>query len=234
MEIKRMKEDVRAAREKNGVYISHERFAKEEAEKKAKDERIEQIENDLSLSQKEKLEKTSNSLRDLQENYRMVVSTLKEKEYTISKLLKSENALVVRAKEMLELKSVNCLLLHLVKITTSFAEIQQKDLCFRAKFGESSLLEEIFSMLYCMAIISVYLINVLYCEIQGAYQIKITTTALILLLASRHNELTRVNILGHLIKSNVRITTRSKAKSASNQWVMLPFSTKRKEHFDEC
>jgi hypothetical protein len=26
--------DVRAAREKNGVYISHERFAKEEAEKK--------------------------------------------------------------------------------------------------------------------------------------------------------------------------------------------------------
>ncbi|RYR38163.1 hypothetical protein Ahy_A09g043133 isoform E [Arachis hypogaea] len=132
MEIKRMKEDVRAAREKNGVYISHERFAKEEAEKKAKDERIEQIENDLSLSQKEKLEKTSNSLRDLQENYRMVVSTLKEKEYTISKLLKSG-------------------------------------------------------------------------EIQGAYQIKITTTALILLLASRHNELTRVNILGHLIKEKFKV-----------------------------
>ncbi|KAL2990339.1 hypothetical protein AAZX31_11G193600 [Glycine max] len=34
MEIDRMKEDIRAAREKNGVYISHERFAKEEAEKK--------------------------------------------------------------------------------------------------------------------------------------------------------------------------------------------------------
>jgi len=28
--------DVRAAREKNGVYISHERFAKEEAEKKVR------------------------------------------------------------------------------------------------------------------------------------------------------------------------------------------------------
>jgi len=26
--------DIQAAREKNGVYISHERFAKEEAEKK--------------------------------------------------------------------------------------------------------------------------------------------------------------------------------------------------------
>ncbi|XLS70840.1 hypothetical protein HN51_027705, partial [Arachis hypogaea] len=222
----------------------------------AKDERIEQLENDLSLSQKiksilsqiklplqKKLEKTSNSLRDLQENYRLVVSTLKEKEHTISKLLKSENALVGCAKEMctdlqiasdhidllssklglftslikssgcvwfllkdkaliqrvvgqtywklfglqtlfllffffgncfkflkmftllklvtnlVELKSVNCLLLHLVKIITSFVKIQQKDPCFRAKSGESSLLEEILSMLYCMAIISIYLIN---------------------------------------------------------------------------
>ncbi|KAL5123829.1 Kinesin-like protein KIN-5B [Glycine soja] len=34
-EIDRVKEDIRATREKNGVYISHERFAKEEAEKKA-------------------------------------------------------------------------------------------------------------------------------------------------------------------------------------------------------
>ncbi|KAG5063242.1 hypothetical protein JHK85_004425 [Glycine max] len=33
-EIDRVKEDIRATREKNGVYISHERFAKEEAEKK--------------------------------------------------------------------------------------------------------------------------------------------------------------------------------------------------------
>ncbi|KAL4356352.1 hypothetical protein AHAS_Ahas09G0078100 [Arachis hypogaea] len=174
MKIERMKEDVRAAREKNGVYISHERFTKEEAKKKAKDERIEQLENDLSLSQKKKLEKTSNSLRDLQENYRLVVSTLKEKEHTISKLLKSENALVGCAKEMctdlqiasdhidllssklVELKSVNCLLLHLVKIITSFVKIQQKDPCFRAKSGESSLLEEILSMLYCMAIVSFY------------------------------------------------------------------------------
>ncbi|RYR36291.1 hypothetical protein Ahy_A10g051283 [Arachis hypogaea] len=69
-------------------------------------------------------------------------------------------------------------------------------------------------------------------EIQGAYQIKITTTALALLLASRHNKLAKVNILGHLIKlicfskSNVGTTTTSKAKSASNQWVMLPLPTK--------
>ncbi|XP_015942937.2 uncharacterized protein LOC107468193 [Arachis duranensis] len=63
-------------------------------------------------------------------------------------------------------------------------------------------------------------------EIQGVYQIKITTTALALLLASRHNKLARVNILGHLIKSNVGTTTTSKTKSASNQWVMLPLPTK--------
>ncbi|KAG5112882.1 hypothetical protein AAZX31_13G116600 [Glycine max] len=127
MEIDRMKEDIRAAREKNGVYISHERFAKEEAEKKARNEKIEQLENDLSLSEKQvdsfrelylteqeqkleleselkdckvNLEKTSNNLHDLQENYKLLVSTLKEKERTISKLLKSENALIVRAKEM--------------------------------------------------------------------------------------------------------------------------------------
>ncbi|KAL4375412.1 hypothetical protein AHAS_Ahas05G0279200 [Arachis hypogaea] len=63
-------------------------------------------------------------------------------------------------------------------------------------------------------------------EIQGAYQIKITTTALALLIASRHNELARVHVQGHLIKSDVGITTRSKAKSAPDQWVMLPLPTK--------
>ncbi|CAJ2627591.1 unnamed protein product [Trifolium pratense] len=127
IEIERMKEDVRAAREKNGVYISHERFAKEEAEKKERNEKIEQLENDLNLSQKQvdkfhelylteqehkldlenelkdckvNLEKTNNILHDLQENYKLVVSKLKEKESAISKLLKSENALIERAKEM--------------------------------------------------------------------------------------------------------------------------------------
>ncbi|XP_054817526.1 kinesin-like protein KIN-5B [Prosopis cineraria] len=127
MEIERMKEDVRAAREKNGVYVPHERFAREEAEKKARNEKIEQLESDLSLSEKEvdkfrelyqkeqeqkldlecelkdcrvNLEKTSSALHDLQENYSQVVSTLKEKEFTISKLLKSETCLIERAKEL--------------------------------------------------------------------------------------------------------------------------------------
>lgn len=37
-------------------------------------------------------------------------------------------------------------------------------------------------------------------EIQGAYQIKVTTTALALLLATRHTELGKINVRGHLIK----------------------------------
>ncbi|KAK8470696.1 hypothetical protein PHAVU_003G034100 [Phaseolus vulgaris] len=63
-------------------------------------------------------------------------------------------------------------------------------------------------------------------EIQGAYQIKVTTSALALLLTSRHNELGKIHVQGHLIKSGEGITTRSKSKSAPNQWVMLPLPTK--------
>ncbi|KAB1224008.1 hypothetical protein CJ030_MR2G007944 [Morella rubra] len=127
LEIEKMKQDVRAAREKNGVYIPHERFAREEAEKKVKNEKIEQLENDLNLSEKQvdrfrelylseeeqkkdleselkdckiNLEKSNKALIDLQESYRLAISTLKEKELIISKLLCSENSLIERAKEL--------------------------------------------------------------------------------------------------------------------------------------
>ncbi|TKY45430.1 Importin-9 protein [Spatholobus suberectus] len=63
-------------------------------------------------------------------------------------------------------------------------------------------------------------------EIQGAYQIKVTTSSLALLLTSRHSELAKTHVQGHLIKSGTGITTRSKAKSAPDQWVMLPLPTK--------
>ncbi|MBA0809648.1 hypothetical protein Gohar_025284, partial [Gossypium harknessii] len=127
LEIERMKEDVRAARDKNGVYIPHERFVQEEAEKKARMEKIEQLENDLNLSEKQSnkyhelylteqeqrldlesvlkdckvnLGKTRTELLDLQENHRAAILTLKEKEFIISKLLCSENSLIERAKEL--------------------------------------------------------------------------------------------------------------------------------------
>ncbi|KAL2542771.1 ARM repeat superfamily protein [Abeliophyllum distichum] len=63
-------------------------------------------------------------------------------------------------------------------------------------------------------------------EIQGAYQIKVTTTALALLLSTRHVELGNVNVQGHLIKTAVGITTRSRAKEVPDQWTLVPLPTK--------
>ncbi|KAG6765765.1 hypothetical protein POTOM_029822 [Populus tomentosa] len=62
-------------------------------------------------------------------------------------------------------------------------------------------------------------------EIQGAYQIKVTTSALALLLSTGHAELNKVNVLGHL-KSAAGITTRSKAKLAPDQWTLVPLPVK--------
>ncbi|CAO2036232.1 unnamed protein product [Urochloa humidicola] len=63
-------------------------------------------------------------------------------------------------------------------------------------------------------------------EIQGAYQIKVTTTALALLISTRHPELSKVEVQGHLIKTNAGITTRSKARLAPDQWTKIPLPTK--------
>ncbi|KAH9707671.1 Importin N-terminal domain-containing protein [Citrus sinensis] len=57
-----------------------------------------------------------------------------------------------------------------------------------------------------------------YGEIQGAYPIKVTTTALALLLSTRHPELAKINVQG--------ITTRAKAKLAPDQWTVLPLPAK--------
>ncbi|XP_049404000.1 uncharacterized protein LOC125867514 [Solanum stenotomum] len=63
-------------------------------------------------------------------------------------------------------------------------------------------------------------------EIQGAYQIKVTTTALALLLSTKHTELGKLNVQGYLIQSTAGITTRSKAKTAPDQWTMMPLPAK--------
>ncbi|CAK7326472.1 unnamed protein product [Dovyalis caffra] len=62
-------------------------------------------------------------------------------------------------------------------------------------------------------------------EIQGAYQIKVTTSALALLLSTRRSELSKINVQGHL-KSAAGITTRSKAKLAPDQWTIVPLPVK--------
>ncbi|XP_076901174.1 kinesin-like protein KIN-5B [Bidens hawaiensis] len=125
LEIEKMKQDLRAAREKNGVYISHERYAQEEAEKKLKNEKIEQLEIDLNINEKEvnkyrelyesehekrlslesdlndckeNLENSNKALLDIQGKHKEAMLMLKKKDFIISKLLDSENCLVEHAK----------------------------------------------------------------------------------------------------------------------------------------
>ncbi|XP_020582997.1 kinesin-like protein KIN-5A [Phalaenopsis equestris] len=123
-EIDRLKQEVYAAREKNGIYIPRDRFLQEEAEKKAMAEKIERMEieseskdkqlgglqelynsqQNLSAELSEKLDKTQkkledteNQLLDLEERYRQAKCTIREKEYLIANLLQSEKSLVERA-----------------------------------------------------------------------------------------------------------------------------------------
>lgn len=149
LEVERMKEDVRAARERNGVYIPHERFLQDEAEKKARNEKMEQLEIDLNISEKQvtkfrelylteqeeklnvqselkdcklNLERQNTELQDLQEKYNIATIKLKEKEFMISKLQHSESCLTDCAKEL----RVN--LLHASEdIAALFAKLEKKD-----------------------------------------------------------------------------------------------------------
>ncbi|XP_074592695.1 kinesin-like protein KIN-5A isoform X2 [Curcuma longa] len=148
-EIDRLKQEVFAAREKNGIYIPKDRFLLEEAEKKAMTEKIEHLELDLDLKDKKlvglqelynsqqllneelsenlkqtkkKLEETEHALFDIEERYRQATSKIKEKEFFISNLLQSEKLLVERAHELRsELESAT------VDISGLFSKIGSKD-----------------------------------------------------------------------------------------------------------
>ncbi|KAI5678745.1 hypothetical protein M9H77_09695 [Catharanthus roseus] len=63
-------------------------------------------------------------------------------------------------------------------------------------------------------------------EILGAYQIKVTTTALALLLSTKHVELGKINVQGHLVKSSAGVTTRSRAKLEPDKWILIPLPAK--------
>ncbi|KAL5545811.1 hypothetical protein UlMin_005498 [Ulmus minor] len=123
-EIERLKAEVYAAREKNGVYIPKDRYYQEESERKAMADQIEQmgvqIENhqkqleelqdkynaldqhctDLSnkLEATEKiLSQTSKQLANTEEELRKCRYTLKERDFVISEQKKAENALTQQA-----------------------------------------------------------------------------------------------------------------------------------------
>lgn len=126
-EIDRLKQEVYAAREKNGIYIPRERFLQEEAEKKAMTEKIERMETEFELKDTQlvglqdlynsqqklnaelsekldktqrKLEDTENQFLDLEERFRQAKCTIREKEYLIMNLLQSEKSLVERARSL--------------------------------------------------------------------------------------------------------------------------------------
>ncbi|XP_050291706.1 kinesin-like protein KIN-5D [Quercus robur] len=148
-EIDRLKQEVYAAREKNGIYIPRDRYLNEEAEKKAMAEKIERMELDSDSKDKhlmelqelyssqqllteelsdklekteKKLEETEHSLFDLEEKHRQANATIKEKEFLIFNLLKSEKALVERSFELRsELENAAS------DVSNLFAKIERKD-----------------------------------------------------------------------------------------------------------
>ncbi|XP_028784778.1 kinesin-like protein KIN-5C [Neltuma alba] len=123
-EIERLKAEVYAAREKNGVYIPKERYYQEESEKKAMSDQIEQMGITLETHQKQledlqnkyvdqvrqcsdlsqkldstekSLNKTSKLLANTEEELNKCRYTLKEKDFIISEQRKAENALAHQA-----------------------------------------------------------------------------------------------------------------------------------------
>ncbi|WRX33999.1 Kinesin motor domain - like 10 [Theobroma cacao] len=165
-EIDRLKQEVYAAREKNGIYIPRDRYLNEEAEKKAMTEKIERMEleseskdkqitelqelynsqrlltSDLSekLEKTEKkLEETEHALFDLEDNHRQANATIKEKEFLISNLLKSEKVLVERAFELrAELENAAS------DVSDLFAKIERKD---KIEDGNIALIQKFQSQL---------------------------------------------------------------------------------------
>ncbi|KAG4384698.1 hypothetical protein GLYMA_13G330600v4 [Glycine max] len=141
--------EVYAAREKNGIYVPRDRYLHEEAEKKAMTEKIERMELEAESKDKQlvelqelynsqqlltdelsvKLEKTEKSLEeteqslfDLEERHKQANATIKEKEFLISNLLKSEKALVERAIELrAELENAAS------DVSNLFSKIERKD-----------------------------------------------------------------------------------------------------------
>lgn len=148
-EIERLKQEVYSAREKNGIYIPRDRYLQDEAEKKALTEKVEKMELDMDTKDKQlaelqelyncqqqlsaelsnklemtqrKLEETEHALSDLEEKHRQANATIKEKEFIITNLLRSEKALVDRAIDLrAELESAAS------DISSLYAKIERKD-----------------------------------------------------------------------------------------------------------
>ncbi|XP_024393123.1 kinesin-like protein KIN-5D [Physcomitrium patens] len=148
-EIERLKAEVYSARERNGIYIPRERYFEEEAEKKAMVDKIERMEfeaeskdkqiedlqllNDsqqqlysdllIKLNETQKsLEYTQHNLNESTDHLKQAISAIRERDYVITKLRESENALVDRAGELRkELDAA------VQDVTGLFAKIERKE-----------------------------------------------------------------------------------------------------------
>ncbi|KAL7248233.1 hypothetical protein ACSBR2_003026 [Camellia fascicularis] len=126
-EIDRLKQELCATREKNGIYIPRDHYMNEEAAKKAMAQKIERMEIDSGFKNKqlmelqelyinqqqlveelsEKLEvtqrefeQTGQAILDLEERYSQSKEKIKEKDYLIFNLLGSEKAMTEKAFEL--------------------------------------------------------------------------------------------------------------------------------------
>nr|AMS24214.1 kinesin 5a protein [Marsilea vestita] len=133
-EIEKLKTDVLAARQKNGVYIPHDHYVQEEAEKKAMSEKLRQMDCEQKLKDKQiddmqkslgsqgqlcgymrakldeaqkRLEQTTSALYDAKEKLKQVHQWLKDRDQTIIKLEQSESSLIENA-ENLQSDLENC------------------------------------------------------------------------------------------------------------------------------
>ncbi|XP_071690574.1 kinesin-like protein KIN-5D [Rutidosis leptorrhynchoides] len=116
-EIKSLKQELHATREKNGIYIPNDRYLSEEAAKKELTEKLEskskeamnlqellyqqqkltkEVNQKLENSEKELLE-SKNDVVNLKDKLRMANESAKEKEYIILNLLGSEKTLTERS-----------------------------------------------------------------------------------------------------------------------------------------
>uniref|UniRef100_A0A7N0SVL8 Kinesin motor domain-containing protein n=1 Tax=Kalanchoe fedtschenkoi TaxID=63787 RepID=A0A7N0SVL8_KALFE len=159
-EIDKLKQEVYAAREKNGVFIPRDRYLQDEAEKKAMVEKIEQMELESEFKDKQitelqelynsqqamaaelseklgktekKLAETDFALLDLQQKHRQATATIIEKEYLIQNLLKSEKTLIEHAFDLREE-------LHSAAsdVSALFSKIERKD---KIEDGNRALLQ---------------------------------------------------------------------------------------------
>ncbi|KAL7245018.1 hypothetical protein ACSBR2_000374 [Camellia fascicularis] len=99
-EIDRLKQEVHATREKNGIYIPWDHYMNEEAAEKAMAQKIEYMEVDSGFKNKRGFEQTRQAMLDLEESYSQSNEKIKEKDYLIFNLLGSEKVMTEKAFEL--------------------------------------------------------------------------------------------------------------------------------------